>query len=101
MLLCCAGRPPPPVSPWPRPSSNALLVVCSRLCSFYRLVMDVRSIDWQLYLFRERQERMQLRLARILAVAQPDAQFHAWNDNQDLVVAVSKYARNMFPGAFP
>lgn len=54
--------------------------------------MDVRSIDWQVYLFRERLNRMLLQLARSMAAPQAEAQFTAWNDNQDLVVCIARCA---------
>ncbi len=62
--------------------------------------MDVRDIQWQLFLFRRRLEGMQLALATSLAhavSASPDAQFHAWNENLDLVVAVAKYGKLFHP----
>lgn len=58
---------------------------------FYRLSMDVRRIDWQLYLFRERVQRMLLKLAKTMAAPQAEAQFNAWNQNLDLVISISKY----------
>lgn len=58
--------------------------------------MDVRRLDWQVYLFRVQQERLQLRLATALSTAKPDTQFELWNTNLDLVIAVARYVLPLF-----
>ena len=61
-----------------------------RRCRFYRLIMDIRDAKWQRTAFREREHRLVLRLATTIGTVRRDGQYHAWNNNLELVVAVAR-----------
>ncbi len=59
-------------------------------CSLAQYILDLRDIKWQLFLFRHRESRLLMKLATTIGSTRGELQFHAWNNNLDLVIAVSR-----------